>query len=146
MTAADRRAAIAAEQERLQRFGLSSAFAARATSASPSGMWYPDQDELVSERIVTHVISPKPASPNDTPVANAPPPAARGDATPAASAALATAARSAPARGISSTGETAAAASAWGYEIDRTKLPADLLKRLSAAPRKAAVIPPAAAK
>ena len=111
-------------------------------------MWYPDQDELVRERVVTHVISPKPASPTDTPVANAtaPPPAARGDATPAASAALATAARSAPARGISSTGETAAAASAWGYEIDRTKLPADLLKRLSAAPRKAAVIPPAAAK
>jgi hypothetical protein len=148
MTAADRRAAIAAEQERLQRFGLSSAFAARATSASPSGMWYPDQDELVRERVVTHVISPKPASPTDTPVANAtaPPLAARGNATPAASAALATAARSAPARGISSTGETAAAASAWGYEIDRTKLPADLLKRLSAAPRKAAVIPPAAAK
>jgi len=147
MTAADRRAAIAAEQERLQRFGLSSAFAARATSASPSGMWYPDQDELVREQVVTHVISPKPASPTDGLVANAaPPPAARGNATPAASAALATAARSAPARGISSTGETAAAASAWGYEIDRTKLPADLLKRLSAAPRKAAVIPPAAAK
>lgn len=147
MTAADRRAAIAAEQERLQRFGLSSAFAARATSASPSGMWYPDQDELLRERIVTRVISPRPASPTDTPVANAtaPPPAARGNATPAASATLATAARSAPARDIPGTGETAAAASAWGYEIDRTKLPADLLKRLSAAPRKA-VIPPAAAK
>jgi hypothetical protein len=143
MTAADRNAAIATEQLRLQRFGLSSAFAARATSASPSGMWYPDQDELLRERVVTRVLLPRPTSPADRPVANAaPPPAGGGNGSLAAGAPAATAAGSAPSIGNPGTGEAKAPANASGYEIGGAKLPSDLLKRLSAAPRKASVIPP----
>jgi hypothetical protein len=117
MTAGDRRAAIETEQQRLQRFGLSQEFAERANSAAPSSMWYPDQDELISERVVTRVITPPSA-----PVATA---------TPSASAA-----------GIPTASEVTPPASATGYDIGGVKLPADLLKRLSAPPRKATVLPP----
>jgi hypothetical protein len=49
---------IAQEIQRLQRFGLSKAFAERANNATPSGMWYPDKDELLREHVVTRVIAP----------------------------------------------------------------------------------------
>ena len=58
MTAASRRAAIATEMARLQRFGLSRQFAERANTATPSGMWFPDKDELVREKVVTRVVPP----------------------------------------------------------------------------------------
>ena len=63
MTAASRAAAIATEQARLQRFGLSKEFAARANTATPTGMWYPDKDELVREKVVTRVALPQPGGP-----------------------------------------------------------------------------------
>lgn len=72
MSERDRRIAIAQEQERLQAlFGLSRGFAERANTASPSGMWYPDQAELLRERVVTSIVMPKPV------VASQPAPAAR---------------------------------------------------------------------
>jgi hypothetical protein len=61
MTTAARLGTIAHEVERLQRFGLSKAFAERANDATPSGMWYPDKDELLREHVVTKVIAPNPA-------------------------------------------------------------------------------------
>jgi hypothetical protein len=116
MTATDRRAAIETEQQRLQQFGLSKEFAERANGAAPSSMWYPDQDELVREHVVTRVITP-PSAP------------------------VATAAPSSPATGIPTASEVAPPVSATGYDIGGVKLPADLLKRLSAPPRKTVVLP-----
>jgi len=63
MTAAEQRASIAGEQARLVRFGLSKAFAERANTAGPSGMWYPEQDELLRERVVTSIYTPPPPKP-----------------------------------------------------------------------------------
>jgi hypothetical protein len=63
MTANEQRASIAREQERLEKFGLSHAFAERANTASPSGMWYPEQSELLRERVVTTIVTPKPSQP-----------------------------------------------------------------------------------
>jgi hypothetical protein len=62
MTTSERRGTIAEEIQRLQRFGLSKAFAERANTATPSGMWYPDKDELLREHVVTKVIAPNPAA------------------------------------------------------------------------------------
>jgi hypothetical protein len=112
MTGSDRRAAIETEQQRLQRFGLSKEFAERANGATPGEMWYPDQDELVRERVVTRVITPPSA-----PVATIVVPAA-------------------PSSGIPTASEVAPPVNATGYDIGGVKLPADLLKRLSAPPRK----------
>jgi hypothetical protein len=142
MTASDRRAAIAAEQQRLQqRFGLSAAFAARANSAPPGGMWYPDKDELMRERVVTRLVSPRQVvpSPTDGPVGNAASPSAD-------SAAVTTVARPLPAIRIPGTGEPTASVAAAADATVRAKIPAELLKRLAAQPRKPAVIPPAAAR
>jgi hypothetical protein len=111
MTGSDRRAAIETEQQRLQRFGLSREFAERANGAAPSEMWYPDQDELVREHVVTRVITP-PSAP------------------------VATVVPSAPSTGIPTASEVAPPVSATGYDIGGVTLPADLLKRLSAPPRK----------
>ncbi len=141
MTAADRSAAIATEQLRLQGFGLSSAFAARATTASPSGMWYPDQDELVRERVVTRVLSPTQESPIDRPFVDTSSPDAGGTDMPIARVTVPTAARSAPAAGLSSTGDSTASTGTADYGPVRNRVPADLLKRLSSVPRKTAVIP-----
>ena len=84
MTANEQRIAIAREEARLQRFGLSNAFAERANAASPSGMWFPEQGELLRERVVTTIVTPQPPKP----VANAAPaqskPAARTLPTPPA--------------------------------------------------------------
>jgi hypothetical protein len=141
MTAADRRAAIATEQLRLQGFGLSSAFAARATSASPSGMWYPDKDELVRERVVTRVISPTQESPIDGSFVDTSSPDAGGTDMPIARVTVPTTARSAPAAGLSATGDSTASTGAADYGPVRNRVPVDLLKRLSSVPRKTAVIP-----
>jgi hypothetical protein len=66
MTMSERRGTIAEEVQRLQRFGLSKAFAERANNATPSGMWYPDKDELLREHVVTRVI---PSNAADKPAA-----------------------------------------------------------------------------
>jgi hypothetical protein len=68
MTANEQRASIGREQARLEKFGLSHAFAERANAASPSGMWYPEQSELLRERVVTNIVTPPPPKP----VASAP--------------------------------------------------------------------------
>jgi hypothetical protein len=140
MTASDRRAAIVAEQQRLQkRFGLSAAFAARANSAPPSGMWFPDKDELIRERVVTRLVSLKQVlpSPADGPVGAVASPSADGAATAAA-------ARPAPVIRIPGAGDPTASVGAAADATLRAKIPAELLKRLAAPPRKPAVIPPAA--
>jgi hypothetical protein len=142
MTASDRHAAIATERQRLQqRFGLSAAFAARANSAPPGGMWYPDKDELMRERVVTRLVSPRQIvpSPTDTSIGNAASPSAE-------SAAVATVARPVPAIRIPGTGDPTASVGAAADATVRAKIPAELLKRLAAQPRKPAVIPPAAAR
>ena len=57
------------------------------------------------------------------------------------SAPVATAVPSSPATGIPTASEVAPPVSTTGYDIGGVKLPADLLKRLSAPPRKAVVLP-----
>ena len=69
MTAIEKRVSIAREEARLQKLGLSHAFAERANAASPSGMWYPEQGELLREHVVTSIYTPLPPKP----VANAAP-------------------------------------------------------------------------
>lgn len=67
MTAGDRRAVIAEEEARLQGFGLSRNFAERANAALPDGMWFPENDELVREKVVTRIVvaqPPKPTAPS----------------------------------------------------------------------------------
>ena len=63
MTTTEQRIAVAREEARLQGFGLSAAFAERANAAGPSGMWYPEQSELVRERVVTSIYTPPPPKP-----------------------------------------------------------------------------------
>ncbi len=77
MTGDDQRAAVAREAARLQqRFGLSSAFAARATAASPSAMWFPEQSELLREHVVTSIVLPQPPKPVQAAAPAQPAPAA----------------------------------------------------------------------
>src|SRR5262249_25821900 len=69
MTAADRRLAIATEEQRLEGFGLSRTFAERANRAEPGSMWYPPNDELLRERVITRILvatssTPKAAEPS----------------------------------------------------------------------------------
>jgi ATP-dependent protease ClpP protease subunit len=114
MTAASRRAAISTEMARLQRFGLSRQFAERANTATPSGMWFPDKDELVREKVVTRVMPPPPAKPAPnaaSPTANAAPPTA------------------APVAGAPKAMPGAAARAA--AEEGRATIPAEVIKRLS---------------
>jgi hypothetical protein len=143
MTASDRRSAIATERQRLQqRFGLSAAFAARANSAPPGGMWYPDKDELMRERVVTRLAWPRQVvpSPIDASISNAASSSADGDhGMPVARAPV-------PAIRIPGTGEPTASVGAVADGAVRAKIPAELLKRLAAQPRKPVVIPPAAAR
>src|ERR1700681_3691788 len=140
MTASDRHAAIATERQRLQqRFGLSAAFAARANSAPPGGMWYPDKDELMRERVVTRLVSPRQVVPSPIDAANAASPSAD-------SAAVAAVVRPVPAIRIPGAGDPTASVGAAADATVRAKIPAELLKRLAAQPRKPAAIPPAAAK
>jgi ATP-dependent protease ClpP protease subunit len=120
MTAADRRAAIANEEARLLRFGLSKAFAQRANTATPDGMWYPDNDELLREKVVTRLAAPPAVrpSPSNQSAVNAAP------AYPTPGAPLQTD------RGT--------------YETSRVRIPADLMKRSTTPPKKAVVLPPPA--
>lgn len=108
MTAASRRAAISTEMARLQRFGLSREFAERANTATPSGMWFPDRDELVREKVVTRVMQPPPAVAKPAP-------------NPAATSATAKAAPS----------TTSGAAARAAAEEGRATIPAEVIKRLS---------------
>ena len=132
MTASDRHAAIATERQRLQqRFGLSAAFAARANSAPPGGMWYPDKDELMRERVVTRLVPPKQVLPNpaDTSIGSAASPTA--DST-----AVAAVARPLSAIRIPGTDDPTASVGAAADATLGAKIPAELLKRLAAPPRK----------
>jgi hypothetical protein len=134
MTVSDRRAAIAAEQQRLRhRFGLSAAFAARANSAPPGGMWYPDKDELMRERVVTRLVSPRQVGPSPTDAANF-------ASSSADSAAVATvAARPVPAIRIPGIDDPTVSVSAVADAIARAKIPAELPKHRAAQPRKPAL-------
>jgi hypothetical protein len=127
MTAADRRVAISSEEARLQRLGLSKEFAVRANAASPDGMWYPDQDELLREKVVTRILTPPPPKP-------APSNQSATSAAPSARADLANPTLGAPLQTETGT-----------YETARVRIPADLMKRLTAPPKKATVLPPSAA-
>ena len=77
MTANEQRISIAREQARLQKFGLSNAFAERANAAAPSGMWFPEQSELLRERVVTTIVTPPPPKPVASAAPAQPRPAAR---------------------------------------------------------------------
>jgi hypothetical protein len=124
MTASDRHAAIATERQRLQlRFGLSAAFAARANSAPPGGMWYPDKDELMRERVVTRLASPRQVVPSLADAANAASPTADGTA-------VAAVARPVPAIRIPGAGDPTASVGAAADAV-RAKIPAELPKRAS---------------
>lgn len=63
MTENEQRIAIVREEARLQRFGLSTAFAARANAAGHTDMWFPEQNELLRERVVTTIVTPPPPQP-----------------------------------------------------------------------------------
>jgi hypothetical protein len=104
-------------------------------------MWYPDKDELVRERVVTRVISPTQESPVDRSFVDTSSPDAGGTDRPIARVTVPTAARSAPAAGLSATGDSTASTGAADYGPVRNRVPVDLLKRLSSVPRKTAVIP-----
>ena len=118
MTAASRRAAIATEMTRLQNFGLSRQFAERANTATPSGMWFPDKDELVREKVVTRVVRRRRCRRNQRRVRFAVATRRRRSAN----AAPTTAAPAATPSGV------AARAAA---EAGRATIPADVIKRLS---------------
>ena len=77
MTASEQRISIAREQARLQNFGLSHAFAERANAAGPSGMWFPEQSELLRERVVTSIFTPPPPKPVASAAPAQPTPVAR---------------------------------------------------------------------
>jgi hypothetical protein len=87
------------------------------------------------------VISYTPESPTDRPVADTSLPDAGGTDMPIARVTVPTAARSAPAAGLSATGDSTASTGAADYGPVRNRVPVDLLKRLSSVPRKTAVIP-----
>jgi hypothetical protein len=95
MTAADRSSSIEREIARLQRFGLSRSFAERAMKTPPSGMWYPDKDELLREKVVTRLYAPPP--PANNPASGNQPPATAMPQTSAAASNAAVAAPPAPA-------------------------------------------------
>jgi hypothetical protein len=150
MTAADRRAAIATEEERLLRFGLSRAFAERANAATPNDMWYPDQEELLREKVVTRLFTPPPANQpttNARPVATMtitqPAPANQSptNARPVATVTVTQPPPTPPASGVP-TGLLPAPGvplqtESGTYQTGRAIIPADLMKRLSTAPKKA---------
>ena len=120
MTAFDRTAGIAEEIARLERFGLSHAFAERATATPPERMWYPDQDELLREKVVTRLVPPKPPEP----AAEAAPAAQAPAASPAQTPEEASPATAAP---VSPPPQAEPDPNRRGV----VKLPSDLLKRLT---------------
>lgn len=123
MTAANRDAAIAAEERRLQGFGLSRAFVERANSAAPTSMWLPDNDELLREHVVTRIVPLKPLAPKSAPPpVEAAPAGAVANATPATAAGQATA-------------MPAVHPDLSTSQAPRAIIPADVIKRLTAAPK-----------
>jgi hypothetical protein len=122
MTAGDRRAAIAEEEARLQGFGLSRNFAERANAALPDGMWFPENDELVREKLVTRII----VAPPPMPTAPSPPVVHAAPAAPQATSVFPT--PGAPLQPAPGT-----------YQTGPAVIPADLIKRLTptAAPKAA---------
>lgn len=127
MTAASRRAAISTEMARLQNFGLSRQFAERANTATPSGMWFPDKDELMREKVVTRVVQPQSVPAKPAPAAAAPSAPPAPNAAPATANAATT--PSAPATGaVQALPGTSARSAA---EAGRATIPADVIKRLS---------------
>ncbi len=118
MTASSRHAAISTEVARLQRFGLSREFAEKANVATPSGMWFPNKDELVREKVVTRVMQPPPVVAKP-----APNPGAASPSSPIATAAPATA------NAVPTTTSGAAARAA--AEEGRATIPPEVIKRLS---------------
>jgi hypothetical protein len=138
MTAADRSLAIANEERRLLGFGLSRAFAERANRAEPGSMWFPDNNELLREHVVTRIVPVWPVVPKA-----APPVAA---ATPPASGTMANAAPATPAEPLAAP----AARPAWNTsETPRAVIPPDVIKRLMNAPKPKPASPasaPAAAR
>jgi hypothetical protein len=66
MTISDRNVAIANEEARLQRLGLSRAFAVKANEAPPNSMWFPDNDELLREHVITALVPPQQIAPSPT--------------------------------------------------------------------------------
>ena len=133
MTAADRRAAIATEEERLLRLGLSKSFAERANAASPDGMWYPDSAELLRENVVTQVITP-PMAPASPPATNAEPVATVAITRPPPTPAPVGAPLAPPVPSALLHSEQGA------NQAGRVNIPADPMNRLSA-PQKATVLP-----
>ena len=79
MAEAERRLMIVQEEQRLQKFGLSRAFAEKANNAVPASMWIPEKDELLREHVITRIITLTPNPPKAKPPAAAfpsPPPIA----------------------------------------------------------------------
>ncbi len=127
MTAADRSIAIANEERRLQGFGLSRAFAERANRAEPGSMWFPDNDEMIREHVVTRIVPIKPGPPK------AAPPAA--EATPPAGGTIVNAAPAAPAATAEPLAAPAARPVLNTIPTPRAIIPPDVIKRLTAAPK-----------
>jgi hypothetical protein len=122
MTVGDRRAAIAEEEVRLQGFGLSRNFAERANTAPPDGMWFPEKDELLREKVVTRIIAAQPPMPT----APSPPVAHAAPAAP-------------PAASVFPPPDASIQAAPGTYQTRPVAIPADLIKRLAptAAPKAA---------
>jgi hypothetical protein len=118
---AERRLMIVQEEQRLQKFGLSRAFAEKANSATPASMWIPEKDELLREHVVTRVITLTPNPPKAKPPAavfpSPPPIAAEAKAAPAVS-------------GTSTEVSVSKPASAFTDE-PRAIIPPDVIKRLT---------------
>ena len=127
MTAADRSIAIANEERRLQGFGLSRAFAERANRAEPGSMWFPDNDELIREHVVTRIVPIKPGPPK------AAPPAA--EVAPPAGGTIVNAAPAAPAATAEPLAAPAARPALNTIPTPRAIIPPDVIKRLTAAPK-----------
>jgi uncharacterized RDD family membrane protein YckC len=140
MTAEDRGNAIEVEVQRLQRLGLSKAFAERANSAAPNAMWYPDQAELIRERVATRMYQPpKPALPKAAPSPSLP--ASGADATEKPVAIAPSPADAPPQANASSADDAVAPPPPRRLETGQALIPADLMKRLAAQPRKPAPAP-----
>ncbi|QPF85386.1 RDD family protein [Bradyrhizobium genosp. L] len=123
MTSASRSLAMSSEIARLERFGLSHAFAERAMSALPSSMWYPDQDELLREKVATRLFTPplKPQASTADATASEPAPAPAEPTPPADTAADHAVLAPAPPRQTDSA----------RLESRSVSLPTELVKRLT---------------
>jgi hypothetical protein len=150
MTAIARFATINTEEQRLQKFGLSKAFAQRANAAAPGSMWYPDNDELLREHVITRLFTPpKPAPLAPTrPAPSAAPSSADVGVTDKFSVIVPAPDAAREAGAAASTPTPPASFDLSRYETGRTRLPVELVKRLSTPPRKplpVLVTPPSAA-